>query len=169
MKTIEITTGKATIVVVDMPEECFVSQISIGGGLIETAIGFPDGSYRGINKFNQNLKELGPLSQVTEDQWKEIVDQSLHTGLHPHYVNGINPPNAYCYQNATESGLSLLRANGVVLENALGTWNGSDRRPQTFPDGAQFNSAIELYNFQKKWDKHQSEVWKNPYIFIKVK
>lgn len=172
MKQKQITTGKATIVVFDMPEEAIKPHIYIVGELTYLVYHVKSGD--GYEQVNVPISEgkwdsIGPLSQVTEDQWKEIVDQSLHTGLHPHYVNGINPPNAYCYQNATESGLSLLRANGVLLENPLGVWNGPDGRPQTFPDGAQFNSAIELYNFQKKWDKAQSEVWINPYIFIKLK
>ncbi|SUJ18977.1 Uncharacterised protein [Sphingobacterium spiritivorum] len=146
MKQKQITTGKATIVVVDAPH---------GNIPHSNLLDFPDGSW----------SHLGPLSQVTEDQWKEIVDQVI-TSYQDYTDNTVVP--TFSLFSSTESGLSLLRANGVLLENPLGVWNGPDGRPQTFPDGAQFNSAIELYNFQKKWDKAQSEVWKNPYIFIKV-
>lgn len=125
MKQKQITTCKATIVVIDMPEDVILEEVNSIQGMI-----------------NFQTRCLGPLSQVTEDQWKEIVDQSLHTGLHPHYVKGINPPNTYCYEDAAESGLSLLRAHGVVLENPLGVWNGLDGRPQTFPDGR--NSIQQL-------------------------
>ncbi|MGJ1499641.1 hypothetical protein ACR79R_20175 [Sphingobacterium spiritivorum] len=174
MKQKQITTGKATIVVVDMPGNTYYEldpQFIYKEIIINQQNGLIVSKYKLDNDMS-GYNCLGSLSQVTEDQWKEIVDSKI-------VLNEVLLPKRKVWCNYLEnrysidfspckSGLSLLRANGVLLENPLGTWNGPDGRPQTFPDGAQFNSVIELYNFQKKWDKAQSEVWKNPYIFIKV-
>lgn len=180
MKQKQITTGKATIVVVDMPEGAHKINVVEGcyGNEYKDQIVYNLKEYtenqildhiKQIDLPSSHWKLLGQFSQITEDQWKEIVESDYRGYKHYWKDNGFVPRGFnHRYKTATESGLSLLRAHGVVLENPLGVWNGLDGRPQTFPDGAQFNSAIELYNFQKKWDKAQSEVWKNPYIFIKL-
>lgn len=57
----------------------------------------------------------------------------------------------------------LLRDKGILFENPLG-----DRRPQNFPDGADYNTPIELYNAQIKWDKAQQNVVENIVIIKKL-
>ncbi|MGJ1432871.1 hypothetical protein ACR79M_14950 [Sphingobacterium spiritivorum] len=152
MKQKQITTGKATIVVVDMPEgsfdpiieDCMLKyyvdkHIEGTGSVWHTK--FPFGNY----------KPLGLPSWITEDQWKEIVD------LHYSHL-GFDDYDSDCEFNvlntATESGLSLLRANGVVLEN---------------PVTVDLSGNNELNCDYAEWQTFESQIWKNPYIFIKVK
>lgn len=97
IRSIEMPTGKSTLLAVELPND-------------ESSYFRPNGTYTfdGVN-----YQYIGTLDQMTEEVWKGIVDKSIHTELLAHYVEGINPPNAYCHKTDTESGLSLLKANGA--------------------------------------------------------
>lgn len=61
---------------------------------------------------------LGKPHEISEDDARELVHQSIHTGLFAHYVKGI-PVNTYCYKTATESLLSAIETV-IFWENPLG-------------------------------------------------
>lgn len=60
-----------------------------------------------INGFTPFHTLLGKPDEIKEEDVKDLVKQSIHTGLFAHYVKGI-PVNVYCYKTAKESLLSLL-------------------------------------------------------------
>ena len=135
MKTIKITTGKATIVVVDMPDDVTLEEVNSIQGMI-----------------NFQTRCLGLYSQVADLQWDLIVETV------PQYYwrdyEFLNRRFDHMCSCPTESGLSLLRANGVVLEN---------------PVTVDLTGNNELNCDYAEWQSFESQVWKNPYIFIKVK
>jgi len=93
MKQITITTAKATIIVFDLPEDAL--------------------NFRGIESISgAEFKILGKATELTEEQWRTIVD-SNHGGFEC-YDKDMMLKNCRNYCNsATESGSSLLSANGV--------------------------------------------------------
>lgn len=151
MNKIEIKTEKATLLVVDD---------SNWDGCIYEFVGV---NYNGY-------KHLGKVSEITEDQWKCIVDAPVE-----HKIHSYNPlltkryfrfkdykSDADILKTATESGLSLLKANGVLLENKyqddwdeLCIWGHGDFSK----DG---KSSFDLYT------EEQEKVWSNPHVFIKI-
>ncbi|MGJ1362912.1 hypothetical protein ACR79B_20630 [Sphingobacterium spiritivorum] len=162
MKKTEITTGKATIVVVDMPEGAIKINVVEGcyGNEYKDKIVYNLKEYTEnqiLNHIEQidlpqgHWKLLRQFSQLTEDQWRDIVDL--------HYSQlGFEDYDSDCEFNvlntATESGLSLLRANGILLEN---------------PVTVDLTGNNELNCDYAEWQSFESQLWKNPYIFIKVK
>lgn len=64
----------------------------------------------GHETFRQYFPEgfilIGLTSEVTEDQAKMMVTQSLHTGLFMHH-NGLD--NVYCYKSAVDSFKSIMQ------------------------------------------------------------
>ncbi|MGJ1419965.1 hypothetical protein ACR79T_10090 [Sphingobacterium spiritivorum] len=161
MQTIKITTGKATIVVVDMPEGS-TGHIRILGApnrtmiraqIISCANGTSKGRTSYFVKHNipqGHWKLFGHLSQVTEDKWQDIVDVSDEGFECWNYEE-----NDWGYHgfDPESSGLSLLRANGVLLEN---------------PVTVDLTGNNELNCDYAEWQTFESQVWKNPYIFIKL-
>lgn len=176
MKKLEIKTEKATLLVVDD---------SNWDGCMHEFVGV---NYNGY-------KHLGKVSEITEEEWKVIVDDPFVKGIgqyvKPDNLEGWTVVNAalgvqyqkyshisfkdyqiktdgfsiskqYPFETATESGLSLLKANGVLFENKyqddwdeLCIWGHGDFSK----DG---KSSFELYTEEKQ------KVWSNPHVFIKV-
>lgn len=149
MKQVTITTGNATIVVVDF------SDIKKEEDLYQ---------FRDVYTVDE-WSHLGGSKELEEEDWKGIVDQGAHSGLFSHYVAGVMPPNIYCYKTATESGISLLKANGVVMENPLG------EEPFYSPNMKSETPYADLYEHNHRlacWQQAQSKVWVNPQIFVKL-
>ena len=63
-----------------------------------------------------NYKNLGRVlvKYMTEEQFAEVLDRSIHTGLFAHYVKDI-PVNIYCYKSGLESFESLIKPLGWYL------------------------------------------------------
>ncbi|MGJ1369556.1 hypothetical protein [Sphingobacterium spiritivorum] len=181
MKTIEITTGKATIVVVDMPEEAH--KINVVEGCYANE--YKDQIVYNVKEYTENQilnhieqidlpqghwKILNQFSQLTEDQWQDIVDVSDEGFECWNYEE-----NDWGYHgfDPESSGLSLLRANEVRLENLFGEEPALsdyifEEHPELVGNPKEYDHDKFEYD-HSYWAKAQSEVWKNPYIFIKVK
>lgn len=142
MKKLEIKTEKAALLVVDD---------SNWDGCIHEFLGV---NYNGY-------KYLGKVSEITEEEWKEIVDTGVD--FVKETINFIDyEDDSSLYRSAIQSGLSLLKSNGVLLENKyqddldeLCIWGHGDFSK----DG---KSSFELYT------EEQEKVWSNPHVFIKV-
>lgn len=84
---------------------------------------------------NIEYQEIGRIKNMTEEQFAEVVDSSIHTGLFAHYVKDI-PVNTYCYNSAKESFESLVKSLGWYLwenpyqEYHLSTWHDVDKEKQ---------------------------------------
>lgn len=157
MKTKEITTRKATILVVYLPEGA--TGLIVNDGNIIVAIKYlaamdikiPDG----------NWQHLGQLSDITEEQWKDVVEDSkCFVTDEIGYIDYLND-DQLC-PLAKKSGLSLLKANGVLLENTI-------TKPVKYKGDDFFkHQAKQMYDFAiNRWQQAQEQVWKNVHIFIK--
>lgn len=153
MKTKEIKTSISTILVVDLPEGTEVvstdsTYISYNSKSLFGQIKAPEGRW-------QHLRQL---TDITEEQWREIVDTSGHPFYKDFTEGGFG---AVC--TASESGISLLKANGVILENPEGSRPECDCN-YTCGDADRYNCGMDHH----LWQQAQEQVWSNPHIFIKI-
>ncbi len=158
MKQVTITTGKATIVVVDLPEGAFnikcVSFRPYGIYYIVKSAKAPRGKVGCFVKTDFQVMNLGHVSKVSDDLWDKIVDWNEEHLFYFKYPNKDWQGDI----TATESGLSLLKANGVVMDNPLG------EEPLRYtPD-----IGSDFVPYHNKWLEAQKDVWLNPQIFVKV-
>lgn len=178
MKKLEIKTEKATLLVVDLDKG---AKPKIYHNGIWCDFDNNDASYTSLP--SDNYKHLGKVSEITEEEWKVVVDDPFVKGIgqyvKPDNLEGWTVVNAamgiqyqkyshisfkdyqiksdgfsiakqYPFETAKESGLSLLKANGVLLENH-------------YPDPGLMPSAeLDIYR------KTQEKVWPNPHVFIKI-
>lgn len=82
--------------------------------------------------------------------------------------DGLSIANQHLFGTAKESGLSLLKANGVLLENR----HGKDKPNHIGYIGNPSKNDILLMENQIKikqhrWQQAQEQVWLKPHIFIK--
>lgn len=151
MKKIEIKTEKATLLVVDLP--LATTKITEVSSFPNNGVYFnfidKDGSYEsglksGMIKTDYKVKHLGKVSEITEEEWKGIVDSfELFNNINVGYKNYYQDEPVM--DNATESGLSLLKANGILLQSK--------------------NTPL----LSSSWMEAQQKVWYNPHVFIKRK
>lgn len=172
MKKLEIKTEKATLLVVDF-------SLDRGKSIAEALLCNPNLG----NKEFKGFKLLGKVSEITEEEWRDIIDDPFVKGIgqyvKPDNLEGWTVVNAamgvqyqkyshisfkdyniktdgfsiakqYPFETATESGLSLLKSNGVLLENP-------------YPDlGLMPSAELDIYR------KTQEKVWSNPHVFVKI-
>lgn len=135
MKQVTITTGKCTLLVVELPKDAaHFNTMGIGAEDTDTSIHYNNGT---CSHIGYNLISLGAYPSIIEEQAKEVVD-SKHIesscncdecGFDYHaYRNYLeqddkhwdNHPSADCASTALESLDSLMEANEVHFENPLG-------------------------------------------------
>lgn len=164
MKQVEIVTSKVEMLVVDLPDGATgIDVIKYWG--VRNKICFRTPYVKGweradnIDISDGNWQYTGKATELTEEDWDSIVDW--------------NDENQYYYLypskewqgdiTATESGLSLLKANGVVLDNEL------VEKPimgdEYYNDGGDERFEREY----KEWQQAESKVWRNCHVFIKQK
>lgn len=96
------------------------------------------------------------IRNITEEQSREIVKQSIHTNLYAHYVENIEV-NTYCYISAIESLHSLLKSKGIHLfENPVPT---PEYQCDNFGNGGMCESWINTYKTEEE------KTFYNPFIF----
>jgi len=64
-----------------------------------------------------NWRILGTANELTEEQWKEVVEPSERSGMFKSYKEHFTNPYFFAYDTANESGASLLKLH--KLENPL--------------------------------------------------
>lgn len=81
-----------------------------------------DGKDSITERLSELLKEYEHYSvvkEMTEEQFCEVFDSSIHTSLFAHYVKDV-PVNIYCYKSGMESLSTLVRSLGWYLwENPI--------------------------------------------------
>lgn len=76
-----------------------------------------DGKETITERLAELLKEYdhyAVVKEMTEEQFCEVLDSSIHTSLFAHYVKDV-PVNIYCYKSGMESLSSLVRSLGWYL------------------------------------------------------
>ena len=103
MKTLEIKgILKKDILIVELPRK---SDVEIFPNSVEIYNQFT-GQEESIKGF---YTLLGKPDEIREEDAKELVEQSIHTGLFAYYVKEISV-NTYCYKTAIESFNSALES-----------------------------------------------------------
>lgn len=125
----QITTTKGTFLFVQVPDGAYEFsteidfmedwyQIIYHRDIDDEESGFYGECYQDNIELPQgNWQFINTCKDISEEQAKEVVDESIHTGLFGHYVKGI-PLNTYCYKTASEAFQSLLQANEIP-ENSV--------------------------------------------------
>lgn len=154
MKTKTITTAKAELLVVDLPEDTDKRSPEVDGKVFCFCTGISP------NHCNEerllppgNWQPLGFLHEVSEKQWKGIVEEHYWDWNLGGYLNYENPDDrTVLCGTATASGLSLIEAN-VLLENP--------NKKRIF-NPEDFN--------QDEYDEYmeaETKVFRNPYLLLK--
>lgn len=135
--------------------------------VVMVAIDFPDG-FKAFAP-EGTYKSIGSAHEVTEEQWKGIVEQ-IGVDEWDVFVNYVDERCAF--ETATESGLSLLKANGVVLENEFGEEPKLsdyvfEEHPELVGNPKEYDQDKFDSDYQE-WQKCQEQVWSNCQLFIKL-
>lgn len=174
MKQVTITTGKATIVVVELPTGA--TNVVVRQNDAQSDVWYDlDGVSHMVSLPHGQWKHAGQPSQLTEEDWKGIIDQKIETDIDETEVSttskDIEIVYFYDYVNktffgdcdtATESGLSLLKANGVVLDYDF------DDCPNDFCENGRIDMGYNESMTCFICEEAQEQVWLNPQIFVKV-
>jgi hypothetical protein len=163
MRTQIIQTAKAKLLVVDAPSGA--DKINMPS---QRSINYRRGRYNG--KETIQLPEgkwslLGTVKEMTEEQAEMIVEEYVNQYLRERGIaettkyKNYSAPTSTQFTLAKYSFLSLLRANGVVMENPLGV-----NRPTLILDNGA--GAIKSRIFLSDWNEAQKQVWSNPVILV---
>lgn len=164
MKQVTIE-AKATIAVVDLPS-------------VITYVIKHNSNRLSIQTFNEEFrlkgdwKYIGKASELSEKDWKGIVDPYALNRIFYTVYGKFSVDNPAYFTTASESGMSLLKANGVVMENEFG--DEPKLNDYVFEDHPELVGNPKEYDnekFQsdhKEWEKGQEQVWENPHVFIKL-
>lgn len=149
-KQLEFTTSKGKFLIIDNHYE---TEESFSLALLE------------IKDFDNvvEITELGKVKELTEEQWKAIVDNHIipfdeSVTCYPDYtVDGFKG-----LDTATESGMSLLHSLNVYLNNPY----GEDKPVKLLHSNGSLDISEKLMkSYQDKWQEAQEKVWLNPVIF----
>lgn len=157
MKSIEIVTSKVEMLVVDLPRDATTATSTDKNG---NSNYFDGREWRKMYLPKGNWQNLGKATELTGEDWKGIVNfqTTFRNGnridyMFEDYQNSDHPFEAITFETATESGLSLLKANGIFFENGI-----SSTYPVTFDRVTK-----------KEWQEAESKVFRNCHVFIKQK
>jgi len=178
MKQITIQTAKAQILIVDLPEICN-NDADVVSGEHREYLKYHSSDFRGMPNYTfYGLPEgswqlYGKASELTEEQWRTIVESDYFDGIGTMYAN-YEIERIFTFgktkHRATESGSSLLSANGVMLENPL----------EEMPERHEYEFDVDENGFGvmtrcdedqylvdlKEWKAAQEKVWSNPYVLV---
>ena len=160
MKQVTIK-AKATIVVIDIPDHHVANITHIAPGLDTLTIqDVRTGDY--VFGINGIFKAAGHPSKLTEEDWKGIVDfftTDEDFGKEDVFrdYSGKN-----FFDTATESGLSLLRANGVVM------YYDFDDCANPFCEDGRIDMGYNESMTCSLCEEAQEQVWLNPSLFLLV-
>lgn len=158
MKKIEIKTEKATLLVVDF-------SLDRGKSIAEALLCNPISG----NKEFEGYELLGKPSDITEEEWNGIVDTGVDFVKETtHFID--YEDESSLYRSAIQSGLSLLKANGILLENPLGVKPMNDEiiSKNLIKQGYGSNDFVDVLYDLHQYESAQEIVWANPHIFVKI-
>lgn len=165
MKTVEFKTGKAEGLFVLLPEIYNAVGISSYQFLIHSGK-LKEGEKPGVKLPPGNWIPVGYAADITEEQWKKVVEEQFEPGTFPVYTDGFqgNKPNAICFHPKT-SGISLMKSLGCYLENPYGeTVPNKDDCRQYHNVGCDASRPCCVH----LWTEAQ-EMTGNWYVLLKIK
>ncbi len=120
-----------------------------------------DGKDTITERLTELLKEYEHYSvvrEMTEEQFVEVLDRSIHTSLFAHYVKDV-PVNVYCYKSGLDSFSSLVCSLGWYLwENPKG---------KQHPDWREYASTKQYQQHSMDWIQAESKTLYNPILLKK--
>lgn len=183
MKQQNIKTGKSEILVIDFPScatDIKTNYQSVDRNMyrVDLFIYTYKGVVESIKVPSGRWKPVGKLTALSEEDWKGIVDSEYFDRGRERLELFVN----YSIQltktfsdtmSATESGFSLLKANGVVMENDFGEEPVlSDYVFEEHPELVGNPKEYDYEKFEsdyKEWEQAQEQVWSpNTHVFIKI-
>jgi hypothetical protein len=147
----QILNLKKKLLLVEMPEGAYNVKVRFGNYLTY----FKPFS-KVVAKFDFNIKEVGKLTYITEEQFQNWVEKLMQDQHFQNY-NWQGVIIDRWVKTAKESFFSYLQANGVYFENPLG--EKPDGTPILF---SQRNGALELL----EWEEAEQKVWNKDLIYI---
>lgn len=175
MKQKTIVTSKVEMLVVDLPVDAKNVRVGAFDNIYFDSKSQGWDGYDLIETPEGNWKHLGKATELTEEDWNGIVDYNEcpdpFLGKIKFYQKYPDSLNDNFVNTATESGLSLLKANGVVLENEFGD---EPKLQETVPQhmldkGYGSNDYVDQLYDGHQWQEAESKVWNNAHLFIKLK
>lgn len=158
MKTLEIKgILKKDILIVELPRK---SDVEIFPNSVEIYNQFT-GQEESIKGF---YTLLGSPDEIREEDAKELVEQSIHTGLFAYYVKEISV-NTYCYKTAIESFNSALESKIYWNVNPYPYPSPYDPRSKT----GRFEHGEELEKVEKNYNEAESRTFDRNRTLIFVK
>ena len=151
MKTKEINTGKATILLVNLPKGAKNPVLMGKDGMSLKRIYFELKGKESFVKFPKigiNSYALGFADQITEEQAMEVVEHSIFDSD---------------YKCATDKLNSLLKANSVVTVNP--------HEKPVFKPKFVGDMPDKDYSYQKRlkqYEQAESKLWENLFVLVKV-
>jgi hypothetical protein len=166
MKQLQINTGKATILAVELPKGAKNLVVKDAVKLGENHSIYPTIHYsfegdKVIVLPQGNWKPLGFADEIKKDQLDLFIDnltKGSSLNLYRNYKYDIPQPVAFTFTDITDSFNSLLKANGVVSVNPLGT---HDQHCSTASEAGDYGYL------SREWQQAESELWTNPVILLK--
>jgi len=161
MKTLEIKDVlKKDVLIVELPEDTQF-DVFVDNPIWKDGIKFLTGPEEKFHFIRGNYTLLGRPDEIKEEDAKELVKQSLHTGLFAHYVKDI-PVNTYCYKTATESLLSAIESE-IFWENPEGKF------PRYAFDENINPKDIKARAYHQKWHEAESRTFDKTRSLIFIK
>ena len=102
MKTKTISKLKKELLIIETPKDSLM-------GVFPKLILVNDRRTGEFHQVKGSYTLLGSPDDLKEEDVKDLVEQSIHSGLFAHYVKGI-PVNTYCYKTALDSFHSALES-----------------------------------------------------------
>ena len=159
MRNVEFSTSKGEFYLVDFPEGA--NRFSVFNDRDNPYISYFKSGDTGRLYVNYPLEVVGNPKELTEGEWGDICEEiafGTYRGFINHQAEGKDFRDIVesSFKSATQSGISLLKANGVFLENQLGEKPEPDYKVLWDQEG---DDAVQA------WKEAQEKVYKNPMMF----
>lgn len=155
MKQKTITTDKATLLLVELPEG--ITEVTNTG----KRLAIPDRK-GGHHFFKGNWQILGRLPDITEEQASQLFGRNIIFKLYQYDIDTF----PYMFTTGLEAFNGLLEANGIMFENPLGKIHPHH------PNYTGIAESIDGYlDRSDEWKEAQQKVWdrNRTYIFKQLK
>ena len=149
---------KKELLIVEISKQIILTKTSTGYMLRDNS--------NNEDYFIEGYTLLGKPDEIKESDAKELVEQSIHTGLFAHYVKDI-PVNTYCYKTAIESFNSALESEIYWDVNPF-------KKPDNYNLWVKYGDlsqyGVRLTTDNSRWHEAQEKTFdrNRTLIFVKI-